>query len=172
MCPVDRQSPSGSGKRVQLGVVGAGEAGEGLRELAREVGFLAAGKGWILLTGGMGGVMEAASEGAAAAGGVVIGILPGTSRKEGNRHLGISLPTGLGHARNAVIAQAADLLIAVGGGYGTLSEMALGLKMGKPVISLRSWKIDPSVTVAETASEALKQAEERLTGNTESLKGV
>lgn len=102
--------------------------------------------------------MEAVSEGAASRGGLVVGILPGPSAEEGNHHLNVSLPTNMGHARNAIIAQAADVLIAVGGGYGTLSEMALGLKMGKPVVSLRSWLPDPAVREASTPEEAVKEA--------------
>ena len=119
-------------KRVQLGVVGAGRADSALEATARKVGVLAAGRGWTVICGGMGGVMAAVSEGAAEAGGLVVGILPGPSRSEGNPHLGVALPTNMGHGRNAVIAQSADVLIAVGGGYGTLSEIALGMKMGKP----------------------------------------
>ena len=143
---------------VQIGIVGAGTADERLRALAREVGNLAARRGWIVVCGGLGGVMEAASEGAAKAGGLVVGILPGSSRDGGNPHLTVALPTNMGHGRNAIIAQSADVLIAVGGGYGTLSEMALGLKMKKPVVSLESWRPDPAVIVAETAPEAIAAA--------------
>ncbi len=99
--------------------------------------------------------MEAASQGVSERGGFAVGILPGTSRRRGNPYLGIALPTGMGQARNALIAQAADALIAVGGGYGTLSEIALGLKMGKPVISLRSWRPAKSVLIVETPEAAV-----------------
>jgi len=142
----------------QLGVIGAADADANLSSLAREVGVLAAGRGWVILCGGMGGVMEAVSEGAAESGGLVVGLLPGPSRSEANRYLGVALPTNMGHGRNVLIAQASDVIIAIGGGYGTLSEMALGLKMGKPVVSLRSWRPDESVRTAETADEAVAAA--------------
>lgn len=147
---------------VQLGIVGAGTAGGNLPALARRVGVLAAERGWTVICGGMGGVMAAVSEGAAKAGGIVVGVLPGSTRKEGNPHLTVALPTNMGHARNAVIAQSADALIAVGGGYGTLSEIALGLKMGKPVISLESWCLDSNVTRAESAEKAVEAAARSL----------
>jgi uncharacterized protein (TIGR00725 family) len=147
-----------AGPRAQIGIIGAGSAGEGLVELAREVGSLVAERGWTVLCGGLGGVMEAAGRGASERGGLVVGILPGESRGEGNPYLDVVLPTNMGHGRNVIIAQASDVLIAVGGGYGTLSEIALGLKMGKPVVSLRSWRPDPVVRTAESAAEAIEEA--------------
>jgi uncharacterized protein (TIGR00725 family) len=149
---------------VQLGVIGAGDADAEVRLLAREVGALAAERGWVVLCGGMGGVMEAVSEGVAEKDGLVVGLLPGSSRSEGNRYLGVALPTNMGHGRNVLIAQASDVIIAIGGGYGTLSEMALGLKMGKPVVSLRSWRPDGGVRTAETASEAVAEASRSVWG--------
>ena len=151
----------GEGRKAaafQLGVIGAADADGDLRSLAREVGVLAAGRGWVILCGGMGGVMEAVSEGAAESGGLVVGLLPGPSRSEANPYLGVALPTNMGHGRNVLIAQASDVIIAIGGGYGTLSEMALGLKMGKPVVSLHSWCPDGGVRIAETAAEAVAAA--------------
>jgi uncharacterized protein (TIGR00725 family) len=147
---------------VQLGIIGAGVADGELQALAREVGELAAFRGWIVVCGGLGGVMEAASAGAESKGGLVIGLLPGDRKSAANSHVVASIPTGLGHARNAVIALAADVLIAIGGGYGTLSEMALGLKMGKSVVSLRSWTPDTTVISAGTAAEAVAAAEKAL----------
>lgn len=148
--------------RVQLGVIGAGSADGELAALAQKVGSLAAERGWTVICGGMGGVMAAASEGAAKAGGLVVGILPGPSREEGNPFLGVALATNMGHGRNAIIAQSADVLIAVGGGHGTLSEIALGLKMGKPVVSLESWCPDGNVTRVESAEEAVEAAAGRM----------
>jgi uncharacterized protein (TIGR00725 family) len=92
--------------------------------------------------GGLGGVMEAACRGAKDAGGTTVGILPGTDREAANRFVDIAIPTGLGEARNALVVRAADALIAVGGGYGTLSEIALALKAGKRVVGLGSWEIE------------------------------
>jgi uncharacterized protein (TIGR00725 family) len=152
----------GHAPAFQLGVIGAGAADSEISALAREVGVLAAGRGWVILCGGMGGVMEAVSEGAAESGGLVVGLLPGSSRSEANRHVGVALPTNMGHGRNVLIAQASDVIIAIGGGYGTLSEMALGLKMGKPVVSLRSWRPDDGVLTAETAAEAMAAASRSL----------
>ena len=96
--------------------------------------------------------------GASSQGGEVVGLLPGTDREEGNRYLTLALPTGMGHGRNVLVAQSSDALIAVGGGLGTLSEMALGLKMRKPVVSLRSWTPDPAVRTAQTPQEAVDEA--------------
>ena len=147
---------------VQLGVIGAAVADAEVSSLAHEVGALAAERGWVVLCGGMGGVMEAVSRGAAERGGLVVGLLPGSSRSEANPYLGVALPTNMGHGRNVLIAQASDVIIAIGGGYGTLSEMALGLKMGKPVVSLRSWRPDGGVRIVETAAEAVAEASRSL----------
>ena len=98
--------------------------------------------------------MEAACRGAAEAGGVTVGILPGTSHAEANHWVGVAVPTGFGEARNALVVRASHGLIAVGGEYGTLSEIALALKTGRPVVGLDSWNI-PGVRAAATASEAV-----------------
>lgn len=128
---------------LYIAVVGAGSCDEAGAKLADAVGAAIACRGGVLVCGGGGGVMEAASRGARAAGGAVLGILPGESHRQGNRHLSFSVATGLGEARNAVIARTCDAMIAVGGEYGTLSEIALALKMGKPVVGLKTWKVDP-----------------------------
>ncbi|HOB86254.1 MAG TPA: TIGR00725 family protein [Bacillota bacterium] len=136
-----------------LAVVGASRCDRETAVLAEAVGAEIASRGGVLLCGGGGGVMEAASRGAKNAGGMVIGILPGEERR-GNPFLTLALPTGLGEGRNAVLARAADALIAVGGEYGTLSEIALGLKMGKPVIGLHTWQIRPPRPLKEKVMEA------------------
>jgi uncharacterized protein (TIGR00725 family) len=141
-----------------VAVIGAGEAGPDLLRLAREVGRLLAQSGAVLVCGGLGGVMAAAAEGAAAAGGVVIGILPGPNRTGANPHLTYAIPTNLGHARNVVIAHTADALIAVGGGYGTISEAAIALKLGKPVVGLAAeWSL-PGLLIAGDPPEAVMLA--------------
>jgi uncharacterized protein (TIGR00725 family) len=122
-----------------VAIVGAGEGPTGA---AAEVGRLVAERGAVLVCGGLGGVMEAACRGAKQAGGMTVGILPGTDRADANPYVDIALPTGLGEARNALVVRAADVLIAVGGGYGTLSEIALALKAGKRVIGLDTWEIE------------------------------
>lgn len=107
-------------------------------------------------------MMEAACRGASAAGGVTVGILPGVDRSAANRFVDVAIPTGLGEARNALVVRSADALVAIGGGYGTLSEIALALKAGKPVVGLGGWEID-GVRAAETAQEAVSAALAALT---------
>ena len=109
---------------------------------AAEVGRLLAERGAVLVCGGRGGAMEAACRGAKEADGLTIGILPGSDRSDANPFVDVVLPTGLGEARNALVVGAADVVIAIGGGYGTLSEIALALKAGKRVIGLGTWEIE------------------------------
>jgi len=121
---------------MQIGVIGDSGAKGELYGLAEEVGREVARCGSTLLCGGLGGVMEAACKGAKEEGGTTVGILPGSQKAAANQYVDVKITTAMGHARNAIIAGSADVLIAVGGGMGTLSEVALGLKMGKPVIVL------------------------------------
>ncbi len=106
------------------------------------MGRLLARRGAVVVCGGLGGVMEAACRGASREGGTAVGILPGLDRGAANPFVSVAVATGLGEARNALVVRAADALIAVGGAYGTLSEIALALKAGKPVIGLGTWEID------------------------------
>ena len=140
-----------------VAVVGASEATEELAEIARAVGAGLARRGAIVVTGGRGGVMEAASRGAAEAGGIAVGILPGADRAEANEWVTVALPTGLGELRNGLVVRAADAVIAVGGAYGTLSEIALALRAGVPVFGLGTWEID-GVQPAASAEEAVELA--------------
>ncbi len=143
--------------RVYLGVVGAGNASPEIDALAQAVGREAALRGWIVVTGGLGGVMEAASKGAREAGGQTLGVLPGPDRTQANPYLDIAVVTNMGHARNALIAHTADALIAVDGEYGTLSEVAFGLKLGKPVVGLKTaWSI-PGLLLAGTPRDAVEK---------------
>jgi uncharacterized protein (TIGR00725 family) len=123
--------------------------------VARSVGGRLAARGAVLVCGGLGGVMEAACRGAKEAGGTTIGILPGGDRAEANPYVDIAIPTGLGEARNALVVRAADALIAVGGGYGTLSEIAFALKAGKRVVGIGTWDIE-GVLAAAGAEEAVE----------------
>jgi len=125
------------------------------------VGSLIALRGATLICGGLSGVMEAASKGAKSHGGLTIGILPHNDKKEANPYIDIPIATGLGLTRNAIIARAADVLIAVGGEYGTLSEIAFALQMGKPVVGIRTWDIK-GVIVAEKAADAVNKAFELI----------
>ena len=138
-------------------MVGAGDAGPEQRESADEVGRLLGERGAVLVCGGLGGVMEAACRGAKEAGGTTLGILPGLDRAQANPYVEVAVPTGLGEARNALVVRAADALIAVGGGYGTLSEIALALKTGKRVVGLASFELE-GMTQAGSPDEAVRAA--------------
>lgn len=139
-----------------LAVIGAGECDPAAAELAREVGRRIAEAGCVLVTGGLGGVMQAASQGASEAGGLVVGILPGEQPFEANPHVGVAIASGMGDARNTILANSADGFVAVGGSYGTLSEIAFALKRSKRVVSLGSWDVDPAVIQAGTPEEAVR----------------
>ena len=139
-----------------IGVVGSAlPQGRGY-ELARQVGYNLARSGAIVLCGGLAGVMEAAARGAHEGGGISVGLLPGADPSQANPYLTVVLPTDMGHARNALIARAALGLIAVQGGLGTLSEIALGLKMGKPVVGLDCPHELPGLIKAEDPSRAVE----------------
>jgi uncharacterized protein (TIGR00725 family) len=142
---------------VYLAVIGAGNASAEIYEMAMTVGREAGRRGWIVVTGGLGGVMEAAPRGAQEAGGLTLGILPGGDRGEANPFIQVAVATHIRHARNSIIAHTADALIAVDGEYGTLSEIALGLKLGKPVVGLKTvWNI-PGVVPVNTPDEAIEK---------------
>jgi uncharacterized protein (TIGR00725 family) len=143
--------------RRYVAVCGASEATPSQLEAAREVGRLLARSGAVVLNGGFGGVMGAASEGAASEGGTVVGILPDTDRAGANPHLTLALATGLGQARNAVIVTAADSVIAIGHGWGTLSEIALARRLNRPVVALETWQVKGLETV-DSPAEAVKRA--------------
>lgn len=144
--------------RPIIGVCGAGECDEEVSALARETGRLLALSGAVVVTGGLGGVMEAASQGAAEAGGLVIGLLPSSDPKTANSHVHLALATGLGEMRNALIIRVSSAIVALAGASGTLSEVGLGLKAQKPVIGLAAWAHIPGVTPAQTAEEAVRLA--------------
>lgn len=122
-------------------MIGSAHCTEREAALARAVGEEVARRGALLVCGGRGGVMEAACQGAKAAGGTTVGILPGNDRSEANPYVDIPVVTGLGEARNAVVVRSADAVIAISGGYGTLSEIGLALKMGRPVVGLGTWEL-------------------------------
>jgi uncharacterized protein (TIGR00725 family) len=124
-----------------IAVIGAGTADEAILKIAEDVGRLIAKRGAVLICGGLGGVMDTASKGAKSAGGITVGILPQNHTKDANPNIDIPIASGFGEGRNVIIARTADAIIAVGGEYGTLSEIAFGLKMGKPVIGIGTWDI-------------------------------
>jgi uncharacterized protein (TIGR00725 family) len=148
-----------------VAVIGPGNAVDDvLRDCAREVGGLLAARGAIVVTGGLGGVMAAAAEGARDAGGAVVGLLPGLDRTGAEDSLSISIPTGLGELRNGLIVRSADAVICVGGSWGTLSEISLARRAGVPVVCLRGWRVadadgaEVPLPSAVTAADAVDQA--------------
>ncbi|MGI8946444.1 MAG: TIGR00725 family protein [Ornithinimicrobium sp.] len=140
--------------RGYVGVVGPSEAADEECALAREVGALLAGHGFAVITGGLGGIMRAASQGTAEAGGLSIGLLPGASRDDANPHVTIALPTGMGEMRNALLVRSCDAIIAVGGSWGTLSEVALACRAGLPVVALGGWDLPVTGGPAAAATPA------------------
>ncbi|RJX19171.1 MAG: TIGR00725 family protein [Ammonifex sp.] len=139
-----------------VAVVGSAVCTEEIAKCAYDVGYELARRKAIIICGGRGGVMAAAAHGARDGGGTSVGILPGRDRNDAAPHLSVALPTGLGDARNAVIACAADAVIAIGGGFGTLSEVALALKKEKPVVGLLfSFREIAGVYQAKTPQEAV-----------------
>jgi uncharacterized protein (TIGR00725 family) len=137
----DQHGSAGPGRRLYIGVVGSGSEDQQTNVPAEAVGRGIALAGAVVVCGGLGGVMAAACRGARAAGGQTLGLLPGLDRAVGNPWLDVAVPTGLGEMRNALVVRAADALIAVGGEFGTLSEIALALKAGTPVVGLDTWEL-------------------------------
>jgi hypothetical protein len=154
-------------RQTIIGVMGASGGDAEACDEAYEVGRLIARRGAILLCGGRTGVMEAAAKGAKEEGGLTIGIMPGSNERESppNPFIDIAIFTGMSDARNAINVRSSDAVIAVSGGFGTLSEIALALKLGKPVVLLRSWKFEidsplqlTHLSVARTPEEAVQRA--------------
>ncbi len=144
-------------KRTRVAVIGGSQPGREAIDQAFEVGRRLAEAGAILVCGGLSGVMEAAARGAKSAGGLTVGILPGTNRADANPHIDVAVATGLGYTRNSLVVMNADAVIAVDGAYGTLSEIAYGRIYGKKVIGLGTWKIE-GVIAARDAEEAVRLA--------------
>jgi uncharacterized protein (TIGR00725 family) len=145
-------------RSLYVGVVGSGNATGELYEQAREIGRLVAERGGIVVCGGLSGVMEAAARGATEAGGISIGVLPDEDRKRANPYLSYSITTGTGHARNLAVVCSGDVIVAVGGEYGTLSEIGLALKVGRPVVGLESWDLGGHLVVTASPEEAIEAA--------------
>jgi len=150
-------------KRI-IAVIGGGQPSAQEAKLAEEVGRELARQGVILVCGGLGGVMEAACKGAQSEGGITIGILPGESRQAANPSVQIPIVTGMGHARNLAVVKSAQAVIAIGGSYGTLSEIGHALQSGIPVIGLNTWSLskngkqDNSIIPAQNPTEAVNKA--------------
>jgi uncharacterized protein (TIGR00725 family) len=151
-------------KKVTIAVIGRGQCCVEEAVIAEQVGREIARRGATLVCGGLGGIMAAACKGANAEGGMTIGILPGNELSAANKDVKLPIATGLGHARNFMVVQAAQAVIAIGGEYGTLSEIAIALKQHIPVIGLNTWslmkkgKIDNSIMLADDAGDAVAKA--------------
>ena len=146
-----------------VSVIGGGRCTAAEYALAEEVGGLIARRGATLVCGGLAGVMEGAARGAKEAGGTTIGILPGHDRRLGNPYLDHVITTGMGQARNLAVVSSGDVVIAIGGGYGTLSEIGLAAKLGRPVVILGGWRLEggdepEEVRYASSAPEAVALA--------------
>jgi len=147
-----------------IGVIGDSSCSPEEAKLAESVGELLAQRGATIVCGGLGGVMEAVCRGAKSKGGLTVGILPGKNSSTANPWVDIPLVTGLGEARNVVVAKSAQAIIAIGGNYGTLSEIAYALKSSTPVIGLNTWSLsrngqeDDSIIKAQSATEAVDKA--------------
>lgn len=151
-------------KTLKIGVLGPHVCNQEQKKLGLDVGSAIAVRGGILVCGGLGGMMEAAAEGAKKAGGKTVGILPGTDTADANPYIDLALPTGLGSFRNLLVVRSCDAVIAICGGYGTLTEIAFALRLGISVVGLKTWvlinnnAIDPGIHVAENPEEAVEQA--------------
>ncbi|HJY79543.1 MAG TPA: TIGR00725 family protein [Candidatus Binatia bacterium] len=145
-------------RKIQIAVIGDGQAPTEVAGWAEEVGRLLAQRGAVVVCGGLGGVMAAAAQGATAAGGLTIGILPTYDAKTANPAITVTIPSGMGEARNVLVVASGDAVIALPGSYGTQSEVALALKLGKKVIGVRTWEEVEGVQVAQTPAEAVELA--------------
>jgi hypothetical protein len=159
-------------RNINIGVIGPSLAAPEEVTLARQVGRLIARAGATLVCGGLGGVMEAAAMGASEEGGITVGILPGSSREDANPYLRVTIATGMGEARNVIIVKSCASLVAIGGGYGTLSEIATAMRLGVPVVGILTWQVqgrDPDLVMrAATAEEAVAKAVEIAKSRTRS----
>lgn len=151
-------------RRRLIGVFGAGDCDVSVATVARDVGRLLAARGATVLTGGLGGVMAEVSRGARSAGGLVIGVVPGADPDRANEHVDVVIASGVGDARNAILANSGDAFLAIAGGYGTLSEIAFALKRGKRVVRLGRGTLamdapidDPNLLRAESPAEAVER---------------
>ncbi|MDP2931844.1 MAG: TIGR00725 family protein [Chloroflexota bacterium] len=151
-------------RKTFIAVIGGSECSAQEAAMAEAVGRELARQGAVVVCGGMGGVMEAACKGASAAGGLTVGILPGDSRQAANPYVQIPVVTGIGYARNVAVVKSAGAVIAIGGSYGTLSEIAHARQSGIPVIGLNTWSLcrdgqtEDSIIVAQSPAEAVKKA--------------
>lgn len=142
-------------KKVHIGIIGAGDCSKEIYNMAGELGYLVGKNDWVLVCGGLGGVMEGASKGCHKVGGMTVGILPGKEKDSANPFIMLPIPTGLGEGRNLLVVRASDVIVAIAGGYGTLSEIGLALKMGKPVVGIKTWPGIDGIDYVNTPEQAI-----------------
>jgi uncharacterized protein (TIGR00725 family) len=145
-----------------IAVIGAGECDNKIYQLAYNTGKLLGKNGFNIICGGLGGVMEAVSKGVKEGGGNTVGILPGENPNQANSYIDFPIATGMGIGRNIIIIRSAQLVIAINGKYGTLSEIAFALQLGKPVIGLQSWDVSEDITKVESPEDCLLKTKEIL----------
>jgi len=143
---------------MQIGVIGSSECSSKTKKLAEEVGREIARRGATLVCGGLGGVMEAAARGAKEAGGLTVGILPGSHAGEANPYIDVVVVTGMSYARNIIVVRSSDALIAIEGKYGTLSEIAFALQLHKPIVGLNTWKVSEEIISLSSPVDAVEKA--------------
>lgn len=141
--------------KIHIGVIGAGECSPEIYHQANELGRLIGKNDWVLFCGGLGGVMEGAAKGCYQSGGMTVGVLPGKEKDSANPFITLPIATGLGEGRNLLVVRASDVIVAIAGGYGTLSEIGLALKVGKPVVGLKTWPGIDGVDYVETPEQAI-----------------
>lgn len=147
-----------SKRKPVIAVIGAGKCSKKMSDIAAEVGRYIAEQGGVLVCGGLGGTMEGAARGAKEAGGTTIGIIPTDNKRDANDYIDYVIVTGLGHARNLLVVNTADAIVALPGRYGTLSEMAFALNAGKPIVSVSAWNLGDQIRQVEDPIEAAKIA--------------
>ena len=147
-----------SKRKPVIAVIGAGQCSKKLQDMAAAVGRYIAENGGVLVCGGLGGIMEGAARGAKEAGGTTIGIIPTDNKADANAFIDYVIVTGLGHARNILVVNTADAIVALPGKYGTLTEMAFALNAGKPIVSVSAWKLGEEIRQAEDPLEAARIA--------------
>jgi len=145
---------------MNVAVIGGHKCSKEIYRIAEEVGSLIAERGWILICGGLTGVMEAACKGAKKGDGLTVGILPGSSQEAANKYVDVKIPTGLGYARNILVVRAADAVIAISGEYGTLSEIAFAFNEEKPIVGIDTWEIK-GIKKVKSAKEAINYIRRR-----------
>jgi len=141
--------------KTHIGVIGAGECSLEIYHQANALGHLIGKNDWVLFCGGLGGVMEGAAKGCYQSGGITVGILPGKEKDSANPFIKLPIATGLGEGRNLLVVRASDVVVAIADGFGTLSEIGFALKIGKPVIGLKTWPGIDGIDYVETPEQVI-----------------